>query len=227
MVPFSSEMAPFYQKRLSSCLWRRLSDQTWRPSCWWRRPSDQKRRFLAVSAPFSSVTAPFSPKTAPLPMMTTFRPEIALSWLVMPPSDCCYWRKGIDIGAPAPSAQERPLSLERGSEPRSPPPRWIRPWVGGAVQHGDPPRDTKLRPWPSHFIHHVDQLVTPLVPAGGSPSSRRSGTRYLPGFWDLWWSLANGSSSPRQLKVRGPDLNFVDHPVIPNLKVRLCSTSST
>ena len=38
----------------------------------------------------------------------------------MPPSDC-YWRKRMDIGASAPSAQERPLSLGRGSEPRSPP----------------------------------------------------------------------------------------------------------
>ena len=38
----------------------------------------------------------------------------------MPPTDC-YWRKRMDIGASAPSAQERPLSLGRGSEPRSPP----------------------------------------------------------------------------------------------------------
>ena len=54
----------------------------------------------------------------------------------MPPSDCCYWRKRMDIGASAPSAQQRPLSLGRGSEPRSPPPppRWIRPWLGGLSQ---------------------------------------------------------------------------------------------
>ena len=52
----------------------------------------------------------------------TFQPEIPPHWLVMPPYDCCYWLKGMDIGASAPSAQERPLSLGRGSEPRSPPP---------------------------------------------------------------------------------------------------------
>ena len=56
---------------------------------------------------------------APTMFQTFLRPW--LSWLTMPLSDCCYWRKGIlallRLGA----------ALVIGEGLRAPPPHWIRP----------------------------------------------------------------------------------------------------
>ena len=69
----------------------------------------------------------------------------------------------MDIGASAPSAQERPLSLGRGSEPRSPPagsaPEFLKFMVewGNAPRYMDKTRTT---------LYHLMKKPEGKVPAG-------------------------------------------------------------